>query len=133
MPVTIHTHAGEGVRYAVFSGVVSNGDVLEAYQQLSEAADSSMDLVADAMAIERLDVTANEVRMLAHRRTLDGRRNGTELQRIAVVAPTDGAFGVARMYQSYRETFGSATQYLVCRRMSEARQGLGLQPIATDD
>ena len=133
MPVTIHTNADEVVRYAIFTGVVSNDDVTGAYQQLSEAADGSMDLVADATGIERVDVAASEVRMLAHRRTLEGQRNGREQQRIAVVAPTDGAFGVARMYQSYRETFGSATQYLVCRRMSEARQWLGLRPIATDD
>ena len=131
MPVTIRTNADEVVRYAIFTGVVSNDDVIGAYQQIAQSADTSMNLVADATGVERVDVTASAVRILAHRRTLEVQ--GNEQQRIAVVAPTDGAFGVARMYQSYRETLGNAPQYLVCRTMSEARQWLGLRPIATDD
>ena len=46
--------------------------------------------------------------------------------KIAFVASSDAAFGMARMYQAFRA--GSQASFHVFREMSEAREWLGLSP-----
>lgn len=80
-------------------GVLTDAELLAHKDRLlhDAAFDPGMPELSDVRAIERLDVTTVGVKaMVAHDTAHSERRSG---HRLALVVPTDEAFGMARMYQ----------------------------------
>lgn len=103
-------------------GVLTDADLLAHKGRLlrDAAFDPRMPQLSDIRGIERLEVTAAGVRaMVAHDAAHSARRAG---HRMALVVPTDEAFGMARMYElmGQREDNGVG----VFRTMSEAEAWL---------
>lgn len=127
MPVSVSVSSLEWVRLVVFSGTVTDTDVVAAYDSAARCLlDPSMDLLVDTTGVERVAATTETLRTLASRRSDDARRAGTALPRVAVVAPNAAVFGVARMYEAIRESAAGVSGYFACRTIAEARRWLGL-------
>jgi hypothetical protein len=80
-------------------GVLTDAELLAHKERLlhDAAFDPHMPELSDVREIERLDVTAAGVRaMVAHDAAHSTRGSG---HRMALVVPTDEAFGMARMYE----------------------------------
>jgi hypothetical protein len=135
MPIDIRVDSAERVRYSLCTGVVTDADMVAAYERVVDdpAFDPTLNVLADTRGIERVEITAGNIRKLAERRA----RNERVLRgqaRVAVVVSSDVVFGLARMYEVYRDPQsaqegdqeGDEKRYLVCRTMNEARQWLGL-------
>ena len=128
MPITITVNTAERVRYSVMSGSVSDKELLDAYAQSLEAADfdPSLNGLVDARLVRQMDVTPAGLRRLAD---LIQRVDRFQLPtKVAIVAESDVAFGMARMYQSIRASGGAPSEHRVFREMAEARAWLGLGP-----
>lgn len=128
MPITVTVNAAERVRYSVFAGTICDADVVDVYRRTFEAPDldPSLDGLVDLRAVRELAVTPaglERVAMLLRKvDALGGSR------RVAIVATADATFGMGRMFEAFRATRGSCTEYRVFRDMAEARQWLGLKP-----
>jgi hypothetical protein len=77
--------------------------------------------LADLRRCTGLPVLAEELRDLAQHVAASDRRPGV---RLAVVAPTDVMFGMARLYSAHREP--STMEVAVFRDLTEAHAWLGL-------
>lgn len=129
MAVSVSVDASEHVRYLVFSAVVTDDDVSEAYRLLAEDTQQpSLDLIVDMSDAERIVAKASALQAGASLRGRDARHDRPGPERIAVIAPTDAIYGIARMYGTHREAQGAKGQYLVFRSRAEAREWLGLPP-----
>jgi hypothetical protein len=127
MPIEIRVDSAERVRYSCVTGIVTDAEVLDAYERVVEDPDfdPTLDVIADMTGAIRIDVTANRVRELAERRARNARLNAAR-PRVAIVAPSDVMFGIARMYESSGPRDDGSRRYLVCRTMEEARAWLSL-------
>ena len=131
MPIDIRVDSAERVRYSLCTGVVTDADMVGAYERVVDdpAFDPTLNVLADMRGVERVDVTPGGIRQVAERRA----RNERVLRgrpRVAVVVASDLVFGLARMYEAYRDPQGDqkddGKRFLVCRTMEEARVWLGL-------
>lgn len=133
MPVSVSVSSMEWVRHVVFSGTVTENDLAVAYDSTARCLlDPSMDLLVDTTRVERVAATRATLEALASRRSADARRAGIALPRVAVVAPNAAIFGIARMYESIRESASGVANYVACRTLEEARRWLGLVDEAGD-
>ncbi len=113
-------------------GVLSDQDVFD-YQHdvwsLPELA--GYDELMDMSAVERLAVpSANRVEQLA---ALSASMDNCRASKFAIVAPQDVAFGLGRMYQTYRGLKESSTKEVgVFRTLGEALAFLGIEGEALD-
>lgn len=130
MPVTITTNAAERVRYTVISGDVTGAELVEAFGRAAAAPeyDPSVNGLVDMRGVERLDVASSAIWDLAQ--LLRRAERGVTSRRVAIVAPSDFVFGMARMFEALAATSGAKTTYHIFRDMAEARAWLGL---AADD
>ena len=129
MPISIRWDPERNVSYGTASGVITDADLLDLCARLlaDPRYDPSLDHILDTEGLERLDVSPATVQEAAHlfARADRGIASGAR-PKIAIVAPADFTFGVARMYEAYRAMRPSPKRYLVCRTMAEARRWLGL-------
>lgn len=133
MPVSVSVSSMEWVRHVVFSGTVTDKDLAAAYDSAARCLlDPSMDLLVDMTGVERVAATSATLEALAERRSADARRAGVAIPRVAVVAPNAAVFGIARMYESIRESASGVANYFACRTLPEARRWLGLVDEAGD-
>jgi hypothetical protein len=89
-------------RVAWFEGVVDDAELLGSYGALVQEPDydSTLDDLVDMTGVDRLDVSSESVRQLVRMFTpLDPEGLVT---RLAIVAPRDHVFGMARMYEILR-------------------------------
>jgi hypothetical protein len=107
--------------YTVFSGDVNNADFVEHLRSLraDPRFDSSMPELVDLRGVTAVSVTSAMIPASA-RWPLH-----SPYARRAVVAPTDLLYGLARMYQSYRDDTGQA-QLQIFRTLPPALEWLGL-------
>jgi len=77
----------------------------------------------DGTGVTQLDLSTDEVRMLASRRMF------SPLSRRAFVAASPGVFGVARMAEAYFEISGSPSQIMVFSDMASALKWLGIESL----
>jgi hypothetical protein len=127
MPVSVSVSSMEWVRHVVFSGTVTDNDLVAAYDSTARCLlDPSMDLLVDTTGVERIAATTETLRKLATRRGDDARRAGVAAPRVAVVAPNATVLGLARMYEAIRESAIGVARYFACRTIAEARGWLGL-------
>jgi hypothetical protein len=113
-----------GVRVATFTGVVDERTLLDAYERVVATPDYDPDLddLLDFGDVERVDVAGEGVRRLVayfDRADLPGHH-----ARLAIVAPQDYVFGLARMYEALRG--GAPGQIRVFRDRAAAEAWLGL-------
>lgn len=124
MPLSYRYDAGLDTVFVSITGKIADGELMEAGRRL--AADPSVppgrrELV-DVTGFESHDVSAAAMREIA---AAFGSYDQTpERVRVAFVAPSDWAFGLARMYQAYRDD--SPVQLRVFRDLKSARAWLGL-------
>jgi hypothetical protein len=117
------------VSYTTATGVITDADVWEVCVGIlsDPGYDPAADHIVDGGGIERLEVSPATLQEAAHLFARADRGISTSTRpKVAIVAPTDAAFGLARMYETYREMQPSPKRYLVCRTMTEARRWLGL-------
>ena len=129
MPISFRLDPARHLRYATATGVLTDFDLLRTFAALLDAPDydPSLDLLFDGRGIEGLDVSTETVRKIAHQVALADTAIAEGVRpKTAIVVPTDAAFGLARMYETYRALESSRKQYLVCRTIEEAREWLGL-------
>ena len=108
------------------TGVMTSADMMK-YQMdaWGNSAVHEYDEIVDVSAVERFDYKSSasmqEVTRLSAK--MDWVNHS---KKFAIVAPSDTAFGMARMYQSYRETdVLTRKEVQVFRTMEQARQWLG--------
>jgi hypothetical protein len=130
MPIRIRVDPARRVSYTTATGVITDADLREVCASMlaNPDYDPSADHLFDGNGIERLEVTPATVQEAAQLfASADHRISTGACPRVAIVAPADATFGVARMYEAYREMQPSSPKrYLVCRTMEEARRWLGL-------
>lgn len=105
-------------------GVVGDEDVLAYVREFRDDPDFGTGYAGliDASGLERIEVTSQGVRDVAHLTTrIEEVLRGA---RVAIVAGTDAAFGMARMYQGVR--VDAPYEIQVFREVAEARRWLGL-------
>ena len=127
--ITIDRQAG--VRIATFGGVVEASDLLDAYQRVVAEPDydPTLDDLLDFRGIEHLNLDAEAVRRLAE--YFDQPQRPGHQSRLAIVAPFDSVFGMARMYATLRG--GVPGQIRVFRQRAEAEAWLGMTSAKADN
>jgi hypothetical protein len=133
MPITIEVDSGSRVILARITGVLTHDDIL-GYQQdvWSRPEVVGFDEIIDVTAVERIAFESSrrvgEIAALGA--TMDSKDKPT---RLAIVAPTPESYGMARMYQTYRETTPGGTKAVkVFHSMAEAWAWLGKKPSVAD-
>jgi hypothetical protein len=103
-------------------GVLTCADLTANRLQMSQdpAFRSDFSQLADLREVTVIDLSAGDIRELASDSPFV-----PEARRALVVA-TDVAFGLARMYGTYRETISSEDQIRIFRNIRDAEQWLGL-------
>ena len=86
--------------------------------------DPNFNQLSDATLATDTDLSEHNVRMLYQRRVFSAS------SRRAVVAPTDFAFGMARMLQAYLELSGTAHPVKIFRDRASALRWLGVSEIS---
>jgi hypothetical protein len=103
-----------------FGGVLVADDILAFRREFTAHPDfvSGMDELTDLTRVEHVEIDATTLRRLASTTPF---REGS---RVAIVAPTDLLFGIARLFEMSGESSGWDAR--VFRSMDEARTWLGL-------
>lgn len=123
-PIEFSIDRDAGVRVAAFRGVVTDADLMQAYESLlgDPQYDPTLHDLVDMSGVERLEVSAKAIRELVKRYArVDELGIRT---RLAIVAPSDVAFGVARMYEMLRGD-DVPEEIHVFRAIAEAQAWLG--------
>ena len=128
MPIAHRVDSAARVVVAVGYGVVTDADVF-AYQR---SVWSRPDVVGYSELIDMSQVTEFETPPTSRVRELAalavGMDGAATTTRLAILAPGDIAYGLARMYQSHRELHpGSRKDIEVFRSIEEALAYLGLE------
>jgi hypothetical protein len=120
--IRFEVDAARRTRVARFSGVVDDHELLGSYAGLVEEPgyDPTLNDLVDMTAVDRLDVSTAAVRQLVSMFTpLD---HAGVVTRLAIVAPRDHVFGMARMYEILRSD--APEMIAVFRDMDEAQRWL---------
>jgi hypothetical protein len=131
MTVRIHFDDLSRTLFVTADGTVTDEEVRDFARravQSPEFPPGGRELI-DLRGIERLAVSTDVLREMAQAfRAADTPQSET---RIAIVASTDVAYGLSRMYQAFRDD--SAVELEVFRDLAEARTWLGLPPAEEND
>lgn len=120
--IRFHVDEPRRTRVAVFEGVVDDAELLGSYGGLVATPDydPTLDDLVDMRGVERLEVSTEAVRRLVGMFTpLDPEDVST---RLAIVAPRDDVYGMARMYEILRSD--APEQIRVFRHRAEAEAWL---------
>ncbi len=120
MPVSYRIDRSLGLIFTTPQGVFTGQDMLTHVQRLSEDPDfdPSYNQLVDLRAITDFAISAAELRMITVYRLYN------EKSRRAIVADEDITFGMARMYEVFRED--APEEIKLFRDMADARRWLGL-------
>ena len=123
MPVTSQIDTSLGVVFSTLQGVVTQEDILAQIERFNTdpAFQPSFDHLVDTRSTTRFDVSGEGIRLVATHTAFN------EKSRRAIVAVKDDIFGMARMYQLFREWSEKPDQVRIFRDMEEARRWLGFQ------
>jgi hypothetical protein len=121
MPVSYSIDTQHPLVYTVFRGDVSDADFVEHLRSLyaDPRFDSGMPELVDLTNVTSVSATSEMIPASAR-----WPLHSSYAQR-AIVAPTDYLFGLARMYQSYRDDIGQAN-LKIFRELTPALEWLGL-------
>ena len=123
MPITSQIDSSFGVVFSKFRGVVTPEDILAQVERFNTdpAFQPSFNHLIDTRGATRFDVSGEGIRLVATHTAFN------EKSRRAIVAVKDDIFGMARMYQLYREWSEKPDQVRIFRDMEEARRWLGFE------
>jgi SpoIIAA-like len=126
MPITITVNAAEQVRYSVFTGDVTDRELLAVFEHSVQSSqyDGTLNGLVDLRGAERLDISSSGIWALAQ--VVGPSDRAAHARRVAIVAGTDFQFGMARMAATLLSTGGLSTEYHAFRDLGEARAWLGL-------
>ncbi len=122
MPIKSQIDGSLGVVFSTFQGVVTKEDISGQVERFrtDPAFQPSFNHLIDTRGTTRFDVSTEGLRTVSMHSAFD------EKSRRAVVADKDEMFGMARMYEVFREMHNKPDQLRVFRDMAEARRWLGL-------
>jgi hypothetical protein len=126
MPACYRQDSARGVLVVTLRGDVTDQDLLDLARKASrdpEIEPGQHELV-DCREVEAISASTQCLRRVAEIYA-ESDRADDEVQ-VAIVAPRDAAYGVARMYQAFRT--GSPVDIQVFREMEQAEAWLGLAP-----
>lgn len=127
MPIEHRVDAEANLLVVVASGPVADEDLLKYARRIAEDVSISAghDELIDLRGVEAGgEVTSPTLRRVASMFSAIDRT--PERSRVALVANSDVAYGLSRMYQAFRSE--SPLDLRVFREMPEAREWLGLPP-----
>ena len=98
------------------SGTVTGEEILDHQSRLMRdpSFEPTLNQLADFTSVTRVSVTSEDVRLLAVRNFF------APQSRRCLVAPTSEIFGLARMFQLFREVNGAPEQMRIFRNREEA-------------
>ena len=122
MPVSFRIDKSLGLVFTTAEGVLTVQDILTHLHRLRDEPDfgPSYDQLIDLRDVIEFSVSGAEMRTISRHHLFN------EGSRRAIVAESKITFGMARMYQMLRETYGKPDVVRVFRDMAEARCWLGL-------
>ncbi len=122
MPVSYRIDKPLWLVFTTAEGVLTVQDILTHQHRLRDDPDfgPSYDQLIDLRDVIEFSVSGAEMR------TISAHHLFNERSRRAIVAEAKITFGMARMYQMLRETYGKPDVVRVFRDMAEARRWLGL-------
>jgi hypothetical protein len=124
MPITCRFDAALNVLFVEMHGIISDEDLLQYAKRATK--DTEIPRICHEL-IDLREVRVPQASTASLRRVAATFRDAERAPagvRIAFVASTDAAYGLARMYQAFRS--GSEAAFHVFREMGEARAWLGL-------
>lgn len=128
MPITYEIDHKRRLVDAKVGGLMSDEDVFRYQQEVWSRADvSGYQEIVDMSAVEKIDLPSiDRIRELAELAARSDANNpGSKL---AIVAPRDFAFGLGRMYETYRDLQAGSTKPVgVFRTRREALEFLGIE------
>ena len=122
LPIISQIDSSLGVVFSTFQGVVTKEDFLAQVERFhtDSAFQPSFNHLIDTRGTTRFDLSSEGLRTVSMHSAFN------EKSRRAVVAEKDEMFGMARMYEVFREMQNKPDQLRVFRDMAEARRWLGL-------
>jgi hypothetical protein len=126
MPITYRYDGSLNVLFVEMHGVITDEEIL----QYAKTATTDTEIpslyheLIDLRGVEVPEASTDTLRRVAT--TFQEAERGPTGVKVAFVASSDAAFGMARMYQAFRAD--SKTELNVFREMGEARSWLGLPP-----
>jgi len=126
MPITHRFDASLNVLFVEMHGILTDQDIL----QYAKVATTDTEVpgpyheLIDVREVQVPEASTDSLRRVAA--TFRDAERAAEGVKIAFVASSDAAYGIARMYQAFRT--GSQAAFHVFREMGEARSWLGLPP-----
>ena len=122
MPLISQIDSSLGAVFSTCQGVVTHKDILAQIERFNTdpAFQPSFNHLVDMRGATRFDVSSEGIRLVSMHSAFN------EKSHRAIVAPKDEIFGMARMYQLFREWYEKPDQVRVFRDMAEARRWLGL-------
>lgn len=128
MPIEYTIDHGRRLVMATGRGTLTSDDIFNYQQQVWSLPEvSGYDELMDMTNVERIDLrSVDRIKRLAE---LSASMDPAAVQsKFAIVAPGDYAFGLGRMYESYRRLEGRSTKQVgVFRSMEEAQAFLASQ------
>ncbi len=123
MPITSQIDSSLGVVFSTCQGVVIQEDILAQIEMFNTdpAFQPSFDHLVDTRSTTRFDVSGEGIRLVSTHSAFN------EKSRRAIVAVKNDIFGMARMYQLFREWYEKPDQVRVFHDMEEARRWLGFE------
>jgi hypothetical protein len=126
MPISHEIDAENRLVVARASGVLTHDDIV-AYQRdvWSQEEVLGFDEIVDVSGVDRIAFESS--RRVSEIAAIAAERDSkSDPSRLAIVAPTPETYGLARMYQTFRETTpGSTRSVNVVRTLAEAHKWLG--------
>ncbi len=116
MPATYVIDVARHLVISTGSGVVNDDDIRNHHAQLRRdpAFDPTFDQLTDFTGVTKVELSSETVRIIASEQIF------AEHSRRAVVAPTTQIFGLARMFQAYRELSGGKESVQIFQDREEA-------------
>jgi len=108
---------------ATFEGVVTDDDFIKCFSEIVSisTAEPNTDLLVDLSGIERMSIQSTTVRRAAD---LFKPLSSNVTRRVAIIAPREEMFGMARMYELMRPP--SQSELNVFRTAAGAKEWLGV-------
>jgi hypothetical protein len=126
MPFSRTIHPDVNLLYIRGEGVVDRADLVSLQESLihSAAEAQGRDQIVDLTLVARIDLSIDDISALRPRS--EALRRATQPGRLAIVAPSDITFGLARMYEMMFEESQPPREILVVRSIREATSWLNL-------
>ena len=107
----------------VFTEIVTADDLVAGQRALAHAADfdPTFGVVVDLRGVDEIRMTPREMSAVAMFTPLE------LTTRLAILVRGEGAYGVARLYETVREAVSAGDVVRVCRSVEEAVEWLGVR------